>query len=312
VHDEQAVITSIRHFNRVYTRRVGLLDGNLLRHGYTLAQIRILWEIAHKDHISASEIGLELAMDRAVVSRMLASLKRHGLVRTEVSRLDGRVRHLRLTTQGKQAIRRFEEQTSEDVAAMIGHLSNANRAKLVESMRHVETLLEAAPDLRWQLVLRDPRPGDMGWVVSRHGAVYAQEYGWDATFEALVAEIVAAYVKNHDPQAEQCWIAERDCERVGCIFLVRKSKAVAQLRLLLVEPTARGHGIGARLVDECIRAARGIGYSRLVLWTQSNLHAARRLYKAAGFRITEQEKHESFGAKLTGEYWELDLKAPAT
>ena len=305
------LVAAIREFNRFYTKKIGVLHGALLQHGFTLAEIRVLWEIAHRDHITAQAIAKELDMDPTFVSRVLWKMKLHELVRTEPSRLDRRIRHLRLTKKGLDAIRVLERQSGKDVEAMIAQLSPANRRKLVDAMNRIETLLELEPDEPWNWELREPRSGDYGWVVERHGAIYAEEYGWDATFEALVAEIVASFIRKSRPGHGQCWIAERDGERAGCVFLVEKSKTVGQLRLLLVEPTARGAGIGKRLVHECILAARAAGYSKLVLWTQANLHAAHAIYKAARFKVVRQEKHRSFGADLVGQYWELDLRAPA-
>ena len=305
------IVGAIRRFNRDYTKRVGLLHGALLQHGFTLAEIRVMWEIAHKDHITAGEIATRLGMDPAVVSRLLRSLKIHQMVRTEKSEIDARIKHLRLTRTGTNAMRVLEQQSAQDVGAMIANLSRADREKLVQAMTRIESLLEARQDFAWDFVIRDPRPGDYGWVVERHGAIYADEYGWDATFEALVAEIVAGFIRGFKPGREKCWIAERGGERAGCVFLVQKSKDIGQLRLLLVEPSARGAGTGSRLVHECILEARAMGYAKLVLWTQANLHAAHRIYKAAGFRLVKEDAHESFGAKLMGQYWELDLRAPA-
>jgi DNA-binding MarR family transcriptional regulator/N-acetylglutamate synthase-like GNAT family acetyltransferase len=298
-------IAAIREFNRFYTKKIGVLHGGLLRHGFTLAEIRILWEIRHRDHITAQEVAAELDMDVTFVSKLLWRLKTHDIVRTERSETDGRIRHLRLTKWGQGAIRTLEQQSSDDVSAMIRELSPANRRKLVDAMKRIQQLLGLKRDQPWSWLLREPRAGDYGWVVERHGAIYADEYGWDSSFEALVAEIVAAFIRNFKPEREKCWIAERDGERAGCVFLVEKSGAVGQLRLLLVEPTARGAGIGGRLVHECVLYARSVGYSKLVLWTQANLHAARRIYRNAGFRLAREEKHRSF------EYWELDLRAPA-
>ena len=305
------LVASIREFNRFYTKKIGVIHGGLLQHGFTLAEIRVLWEIAHNDYITAQTIGKELDMDLTFVSRVLWKMKLHEFVRTERSEVDKRIRHLRLTRKGLDAVRVLERQSSKDVEAMIAELSAANRRKLVDAMKRVKGLLQLEPDEPWNWVLRDPRPGDYGWVVERHGAIYAEEYGWDATFEALVAEIVAAYIRNLKPGREGCWIAEKDGERAGCVFLVEKSKTVGKLRLLLVEPNARGAGIGKRLVHECILRARAAGYAKLVLWTQANLHAAHRIYKQAGFRLVKEERHESFGKSLTGQYWELDLRAPA-
>ena len=292
-------IASIREFNRFYTKRIGVLHGALLQHGFTLAEIRVLWEIAHRDHITSQTIANELDMDRAFVSRLLGSLKESDIVRTQPSEVDKRIKHLRLTKKGRAAIRVLEEQSSRDVQAMTSGLSAANRHRLVDSMKRIEKLLTLERDEPWSWVLRDPRPGDFGWIIQRHGAIYAQEHGWDASFEALVAEIVAAFIRNFKPGRERCWIAEREGEPAGCVLLVEKSKTVGQLRLLLVEPAARGAGIGKRLVQECILEARAAGYAKLVLTTHSILHAAHRIYRDAGFR------------ELPGQSWELDLKAPA-
>ena len=294
------LVASIREFNRFYTKRIGVLHGALLQHGFTLAEIRVLWEIAHRDHITSQTIANELDMDRAFVSRLLWSLKESDIVRTEPSETDKRTKHLRLTKKGRAAIRVLEQQSSSDVQAMISKLSAAGRRELVDSMQRIEKLLTLERDETWNSgnwLFRDPRPGDYGWIIQRHGAIYAQEYGWDASFEALVAEIVAAFIRNFKPGRERCWIAERDGDAAGCVFLVEKTTTVGQLRLLLVEPTARGAGIGKRLVHECILEARAAGYAKLVLTTHDELHAAHRIYRAAGFR------------ELPGQNWELSLKA---
>ena len=305
------LVASIREFNRFYTKKIGVLHGALLQHGFTLAEIRVLWEIAHRDDITALAIAKELDMDPTFVSRVLWKMKLHEFVRTEPSKFDRRIRHLRLTKKGLDAIRVLERQSSKDVEAMIAELSPANRRKLVDAMKRVEALLKFEPDEPWNWDLRDPRSGDYGWVIERHGVLYAEEYGWDATFEALVAEIVASFIRKYKPGHDRCWIAEKDGERAGCVFLVEKSRTVGQLRLLLVEPTARGAGIGRRLVQECILHARASGYAKLVLWTQANLHAAHGIYKDAGFRLVKEEKHRSFGKSLVGQYWKLDVRAPA-
>ena len=304
-------VASIREFNRFYTKKIGILHGRLLQHGFTLAEIRVLWEIAHTEHITAKEIARELGMDTGFLSKLLWRMKEHRIVTTERSEHDARIQHLRLTPKGFSALRTLEQQTSEDVRGMIGHLSRANSTRLVEGMRRIQKLLSLKPEEPWHWMLREPRPGDFGWVIERHGAIYAEEYGWGAELEALVAEVVAQFIRNRNPAREKCWIAEREGERAGCVFLVEKSKTVAQLRLLLVDPAARGSGIGNRLVQECILYARSVGYSRMVLWTQSNLHAAHRIYRSHGFKLVKEEPHESFGAKLTGQYWELDLRGPA-
>ena len=297
------LVAAIREFNRFYTKKIGLLHGELLQHGFTLAEIRVLWEIAHHEHITAQAIAKELDMDTAFVSRLLWRLKEDDIVRTERSEIDGRIRHLRLTTLGRAAIRTLENQSSRDVERMIAGVTPANRRRVVDAMREIHGLLTLKRDEPWSWQLRDPRPGDYGWVVERHGAIYAEEHGWDERFEALVAEIVAAFIRNFKPGRERCWIAEREGRRAGCVFLVEKSKTVGQLRLLLVEPAARGSGIGSRLIHECILTARAIGYAKVFLWTKTPLRAAHRLYQAAGFRRVHQAGED--------QHWELDLRAPA-
>ncbi len=223
------------------------------------------------------------------------------------SATDGRQRLVRLTPRGRKEFATIDNASTRAVRALLRPLSEDAQTHLIDAMRTIETILEAPPPTRPSYVLRDPLPGDMGWVVQHHGALYAREYGWDRTFEALVAEIVAQFIRKFDPKHERCWIAERDGLNVGCVFLVRKNRTVGQLRLLLVEPSARGLGIGARLVEECSRFARQVGYRRIVLWTNSVLHAARRIYEAEGYRLTEENRHHSFGKDLVGQNWELRL-----
>jgi GNAT superfamily N-acetyltransferase len=246
-------------------------------------------------------------LDAGYLSRLLADLQKRGLIRREPSKADGRRHLLSLTARGRKTFGPLEERSSEQVAAMLAKLSRSEKKRLLGAMETIEELLGDRTEPKVPYVLRAHKPGDMGWVVHRHGALYAQEYGWDETFEALVAEIAARFIRNFDPARERCWIVEREGEIVGSVFLVRKSKKVAKLRMLLVEPSARGLGLGSRLVAECVRFARSAGYRKVTLWTQSVLHAARRIYEKESFRLVASKPNESFGHSLVAETWELDL-----
>ncbi|HTO50493.1 MAG TPA: helix-turn-helix domain-containing GNAT family N-acetyltransferase [Burkholderiales bacterium] len=297
----------VRRFNRFYTRRIGALRAGLLDSPFSLAEARLLFELAHRERPTAAELARDLGLDAGYLSRMLRGLERRRLIARERSNSDGRQSLLGLTAEGKRTFGTLNTRSAAEVRAMLGKLSDAGQRRLVEAMRDVERLLGAATEPKVPYLLRPHRPGDMGWVVHRHGALYAHEYGWDERFEALVATIVAKFIENFDPKRERCWIAERDGEIVGSVFLVSKSRTVAQLRLLYVEPSARGLGIGKRLVDECERFARDRGYRKIVLWTNSVLHAARHIYEAAGYRLLAEEPHHSFGRALVGQTWELAL-----
>jgi len=297
-------VDAVRRFNRFYTRRVGALRAGLLGSEYPLPEARLLYEIGHRRECTASELAADLDLDAGYLSRLLQSLKRRGLLSARRSAQDGRASVLFLAAKGRKAYALLDSRSRDEVSAMLRELPGGERERLVGAMRTVENLLEKkAPSV----TLRAHRPGDIGWVVQRHGALYAAEYGWDERFEALVAGIAANFINRFDPQRERCWIAEADGEPLGCVFLVQQTNATAKLRLLLVEPRARGLGLGRRLVRECIAFAREKGYRKLVLWTQANLAAARGIYKAEGFVLRSAEKHNSFGARLTGEYWELRL-----
>jgi DNA-binding MarR family transcriptional regulator/GNAT superfamily N-acetyltransferase len=300
-------IAAVRRFTRFYTQRIGVLQEGLLRTRFSLTQGRVLYELANRAQPTASELARELGLDAGYLSRILRGFERQGLLRRAAAKSDGRQNLLSITDKGRKAFAPLNARSREEIGAMLGPLSASEQASLVDAMGAVERLLGAKPESRAPYVLRPPAPGDMGWVVSRHGALYAQEYGFDETFEALVAEIVARFVQSFDAKRERCWIAEKDGDNVGAVFVVGKSATVAQLRLLLVEPKARGLGIGARLVDETLRFARQAGYRRIVLWTQSNLAAARAIYQKAGFRLARTERHHSFGHDLIGEYWERKL-----
>jgi DNA-binding MarR family transcriptional regulator/GNAT superfamily N-acetyltransferase len=301
-------IDAIRAFNRFYTRQIGVLSEGLLQSPFSLTEARVLYEIANRDKPTATALRQELKLDPGYLSRILSKLEKRGLVRRSASRSDGRQNLLGLTAKGRKTFSTLDVRQRKEVAAMLRQLQPAAQTRLVQAMHSIETLLEPRSDAKSPYLLRSHQPGDMGWVVHRHGLLYAQEYGYDEQFEALVAEIAAQFIQNFDPRHEHCWIAERDGEIVGSVFVVKKSKTVAKLRLLLVEPSARGLGIGKRLVDECLRFARLAGYKKMVLWTQSELPAARHIYEQAGFKLTEEKPHQSWGRdNLISQTWELKL-----
>jgi DNA-binding MarR family transcriptional regulator/N-acetylglutamate synthase-like GNAT family acetyltransferase len=304
-------VAAVRRFNRFYTRRIGLLQKGYLKSALSLAEIRVLYEIAHRVCPTASEIGRDLELDAGYLSRMLAGFARRGLIRKTPSAQDARQSHLALTARGSKTFVPLERRSRREIAALLEKLSGADQARTVAAMATIEALLAPAADARTPdlppYLLRPHRPGDMGWVVSRHGSLYAEEYGWNIVIEAYVAEVVAEFLKTFDPARERCWIAEAGGEPVGSVFLMRESEQVAKLRLLIVEPKARGLGIGARLVAECIRFAGASGYRRITLWTHSILVAARGIYARAGFRLVDSVPHATFGPTLVGETWELEL-----
>jgi DNA-binding MarR family transcriptional regulator/GNAT superfamily N-acetyltransferase len=300
-------IDAVRHFNRFFTRRIGVLREGLLHTPHSLTEARILFEIANRDEPTASDLSRELGLDPGYLSRMLACLEQQGLIDKVRSEADARRRLLSLTPAGKEAFSLLDSRSREEVAEMLGELSEGGQRRLLEAMRTIESVLDRGFKFSKPFFLRLHEPGDMGWVVHRHGVLYAQEYGWDERFEALVAQIVADFINNYDPAKERCWIAEMNGEIVGCVFLVKAGDTVAKLRLLLVEPKARSLGLGTRLVEECIRFARSRGYETLTLWTNSVLDAARRIYEKQGFKLVEEEEHHSFGHDLAGQNWELAL-----
>lgn len=300
-------VAAVREFNRFYTSRIGVLDESYLSSKFSLTEVRVLYELAHRGSAIASELGRDLRIDAGYLSRILRGFARRGLVTRSAAPDDGRKAVLRLTARGKSTVAPLEAKAREQIQAMLEDIPAGKQQRLVASMRAVEHALGSGPRDAARVTFRSHRPGDMGWVVERHGALYAQEYGWDTTFEALVADIVAKFITHLDPRRERCWIAEVDGERAGCVFCVKKTETVAKLRLLLVEPGARGLGIGSKLVDECVRFAREAGYRDLVLWTNDVLVAARRIYERAGFDLVESERHTSFGKKLVGQNWRLRL-----
>ena len=297
----------VRHFNRFWTRQIGVLGEGYLESPFSLTEVRVLYELARREQTTASELGEELGLDAGYLSRLLRGFEKHGLIHKRPSEADGRRRLLWLSARGREAFAPLDARSRNDIGAMLGGMSIAGQERLVGAMRTIEGLLSVRPEPVVPYLLRSHWPGDMGWVVHRHGVLYASEYGWDERFEALVAEIVAKFIRQYDPRLERCWIAERDGEIVGCVFLVRESEEIAKLRLLLVEPKARGLGIGSRLVEECIRFARQAGYRKITLWTNDVLHSARRIYEAMGFRLVHEQPHHSFGRDLVGQTWELML-----
>lgn len=315
-------IQAVRRFNRFYTRQIGILNEYLLESQLSLTEVRVLYELAQRDQVTAIELREELGLDRGYLSRMLQGFRKRGWITTRPSLADGRRILLSLTSKGRKVFLPLDRRSSEEVRAMLAQLSDSEQQRLLEAMRQIQAVLGSlgSDELRktatrtgpgrdeTSYILRAHRPPDMDWVVRRHGELYGQEYHYDERFEALVAEIVAEFVENFDAKRERCWIAEKDGQPVGTIFLVKQSKTVSKLRLLLVEPGARGLGIGNRLVSECVEFARQVGYQKIVLWTQSELQAARHVYEQSGFKRIAQKPHQSWGRNdLIAETWELRL-----
>ena len=300
-------IAAVRGFSRFYTHKFGIIEPKLLDSPFTLQEARIIYEIAQQENCTATDLVRALGLDAGFLSRTLAALQRRQIVARKPSKTDRRANELVLTAKGRAAFAELENRSRREVAALLGGLDDEGRARVVGAMTAIEQALEPPQQKPAGFLLRSHRPGDIGWVVSRHGAVYAQEYGWDISFEALVAEITAQFLRNFDARREHCWIAEVGGEPVGSIFLVRGSDEVAKLRLLLVEKKARGLGVGRALVEQCIRFAKDSGYSSITLWTQSILVAARRIYQDSGFVLVATEPHRGFGRDLIGETWELEL-----
>jgi DNA-binding MarR family transcriptional regulator/N-acetylglutamate synthase-like GNAT family acetyltransferase len=300
-------IEAVRRFSRFYTRRIGVLEEGLLGSEFSLTEGRILFELAHHETSTASELAKELGLNAGYLSRTLKKLEDRRLVDRTTSSTDARQNLLQLTEKGAQRFAELNARSRSDVAMMLARLSVAEEKRLVGALQEVEALLGDAPPRRVPYILRPHQPGDMGWVIQRHGELYAREYGWDETMEAFVAEIAAKFIKEFDPKKERAWIAEKDGENVGCVFLVRESDEVAKLRMLLVDPKARGLGIGKRLVEECIKFARMKGYKKITLWTNDILTTARHIYEQTGFKLVSEERHHSFGHHLVGQNWDLEL-----
>lgn len=299
-------VAAVRAFNRFYTARIGVLRDGLLRTPHSLTEARVLYELGQREVTEVADLRRELDIDAGFLSRLLARLQRDGLVARERSADDGRRQRIRLTEDGAAAFAELDRRSAEEIGAVLDALPDDDQRRLVGAMDVVREVLDHAP-APGAVVLRAPRPGDLGWIVQRHGALYVQQYGWDESFEALVAQIVAEYARDHDPRHEAAWIAEVDGEPAGCVLCVRREESVAQLRLLLVEPRARGRGIGARLIEECLRFAQRTGYARITLWTNDVLHEARRLYERAGFELVESAPHHSFGHDLVEQTWARPL-----
>ena len=299
-------IEAARRFNRFYTQRIGVLDEGLLDSPFSLTEVRVMYELAHRRGAGAADLVRDLGLDKGYLSRILKRFRAKGWLARSVAHDDGRRHVLVLTTAGRRAFAPLERRSQRQMRAMLSPLAPPRRHRVLEAMRTIEHDLSGSADVS-PIALRSHRPGDIGWVVQRHGEIYWREYGWDEAFEALVADIAAKFVRDFDRARERCWIAERDGVRLGCIFLVAQDRTTAKLRMLLVEPEARGSGLGKRLIDECLAFARSAGYRRVALWTQSNLDAARHLYVKAGFRKTSEESHHSFGKDLVAETWSLKL-----
>ncbi len=307
-HHERRV-AAVRSFNRFYTRQIGVLRKNFLDSPYSLGEARVIYEIGRRRLPTASDVGRALDLDAGYLSRVLRGFEKAGLIARTASAEDARRSYLALTLRGKKVMASLDARSQRDVSGMLAKLDTADQSRLMTAMSTIETLLggDSIEDQRSGYILRDPRPGDFGWIVQRHAELYAQEYQWKAPFEGVCAQIVADFVNKYDPKYERCWIAEMNGENVGCVFVARDSAEVARIRLLLVEPKARGLGLGVRLTDECITFARSTGYKKMTLWTHSVLTAARHIYKKAGFRLMRSENHHDWGPPVVSEHWDLEL-----
>jgi DNA-binding MarR family transcriptional regulator/GNAT superfamily N-acetyltransferase len=302
----EPVVAEVRGFNRFYTNVIGLLRGKYLDTPYSLTEARLLFELAQREASEVTDLRRTVDIDAGYLSRILARFEADGLIGRERSASDGRRQVIRLTQTGRATVARLDTRAADQTRALLADIHDEDRRRLLEAMRAITEILTGSPQPRGYL-LREPQAGDMGWVVQRNGAVYAEQFGWDTSYEALVARIVAGYLDNRDPKAEAAWIAEVDGVRAGCVFCVREDASTARLRLLLVEPWARGLGIGSRLVDEVLRFARRAGYTGITLWTNDVLADARRIYQRAGFTLDGEDRHRSFGHDLTGQNWSRRL-----
>ena len=308
----QQTIAAVRRFNRFYTRQIGVLRKNYLDSPYSLGEMRVLYELAQRGKLTASNIARTLDLDMGYLSRLLRNFEKRGLINRKISAADARQSHLALTARGRKMFAPMEKRSQQYAASMLARLDYTQQEQIVSAMNEIETLLASTPtakaDVRPTYMLREPRAGDFGWVVSRHAELYLREYGWGDPFEGLCAQIVADFVNNFDPKRERCWIAEMNGENVGCVMLVKDEQPnVARLRLLLVDPKARGLGLGAKLVDESVRFARSKGYAKVTLWTHSVLSAARHIYEDAGFRLTSSQPRRTWGKDVVAEFWDLEI-----
>ena len=313
---ERLQVNAVRSFNRFYTRQIGVLRKSYLNSPFPLTEARVLYELAHGQDVTASELARELDLDPGYLSRILQDFEKRGLLSRAPTLYDRRQSHLALTDRGRKAFAPLDRRSGEESAGLLEKVSVADRPRLIDAMHTIESLLGGAAAAEASqtaqpastLTLRTHRPGDMGWVIHRHGVLYSQEYGWGELFEVLVAEILVKFIREFDERRERCWIAEKDGRRVGSIFLVKTTEeGVGQLRLLLVEPEARGLGLGGRLVHECVAFGREVGYKRITLWTQAELTAAQHIYQKAGFRLVREESHSLFGVPMVGQVWALEL-----
>jgi len=307
------LIAAVRRFNRFYTQKIGILREGLADTQLSLTEARVLYELAHRDHSTATELSQFLALDPGYVSRILQSFDRKKLLSRKPSTEDRRRTLLTLSASGKRVFASLDRRTVQEVGQLLAPVSETDRRRLAAAMQTIEAVLgNPAPSNGAPFILRPPRPGDFGWVVEAHGRFYAAEYNWDQTFEGMVAGIVAKFANNFDARRERCWIAERDGENIGCVFVVKESSTVAKLRMLIVDPKARGLGVGRRLVEECIRFARDAGYRKMTLFTVSELAAARRIYEAAGFRLVKETPEHNWGHDVVSQTWDLALAALAS
>ncbi|HEY8538758.1 MAG TPA: bifunctional helix-turn-helix transcriptional regulator/GNAT family N-acetyltransferase [Steroidobacteraceae bacterium] len=302
-------VDAVRSFNRFYTRQIGVLNESLLDSAFTLTQARVLFELAQRPQTTAKEIGDALDLDAGYLSRILAGFAKRKLITRLRSNEDSRQVFISLTPLGRKIFKQLDTSSHRATAQMLANLRDSDRQRLLACLNEVRNTLEPKEQSSGEIVLRGPRPGDIGWAIERHGALYAQEYGWNIEFDALVATLFANFATKHDPSCERMWIAELDGERVGCVFVVRNAEdpTAAQLRCLLVDPKARGKGVGRRLVQECISFAKAAGYKKMVLWTNDILVSARKIYEAEGFRLVSENRHQSFGKDLVGQIWEREL-----
>ena len=300
-------IAALRRFNRFYTQKIGVLDNGYLQSPFSLAEARVLYELAHQEETTASELSASLGLDMGYLSRILGKLQEQDLIKRAPAEQDARQRLIQVTPKGRKAVNALDSRSHHQAGALLAGLTAPQQADVLQAMSQIQSALGDPPEVSEPYIIRTHRTGDLSWIAHRHAVLYRQEYGWNEAFEALVLEICASFLKNYDAVTEHCWLAERSGEILGCVMLVKQSKTISKLRLLLVEPSARGIGMGRRLVEECIRFAREAGYKKMVLWTHANLTAARAIYQKTGFRLVGTDSHEDFGPRVTSETWELAL-----